>query len=427
MLTRRGACGALVLGVALAAPRAGAQESGERPRVTAGGLVEVRGAHVRGAPGWLDSGLGKLRYGEIDGHASTLATLPQASLLLDVRFSEVLSAHVQVNLDGERDRAGTLATAGLVEAFVGWRPEPSPSLRVRARLGLFFPPVSLEHPNPAWSTEHTITPSAINTWVGEEVRSTGAELELAWKGADSEVAATGAVFGNNDPSGTLLAWRGFALHDRQTVSGDRLPLAPITAIRAPSPFSRQAPWDAPIREMDGRLGWYAGGSVRVAGVTFRGLYWDNRADPAYFDGFQYGWRTQFASVALRARAGSHLELLAQYLGGRTRMGSVLGATTAVDAGFTAAYGLAAVSAGRHRVAVRYDWFEVQDDDTFGLLDPNEEDGDAWTAAYTLKTGAHHRLAAEYLRVKSDRPARTGIGRPVRETEALYQVSFRFTF
>ena len=77
-------------------------------------------------------------------------------------------------------------------------------------------PVSLE--NRGAGPTSIRSPSAINTWISEEFRTIGAEVESRWLGASSgylgDVALIAAVYGWNDPAGVLIADRGFALSDR---------------------------------------------------------------------------------------------------------------------------------------------------------------------------------------------------------------------
>ena len=145
------------------------------PTIKVGGLLDVRYARTDDTRSWLDGGLGKLRYGAgVNGRAN-LVRLSQVSLLLDAELTPVLTAHVQLNADAEPDEAGLRSRADLVEAFVLYRPELSEKVRLRLRGGAFFPPISLEHEGPAWTSAYTITGSAANSWIGEEVRTVGAE------------------------------------------------------------------------------------------------------------------------------------------------------------------------------------------------------------------------------------------------------------
>jgi hypothetical protein len=418
---------ALLLVLLASAAAAQEDEEGEKPKIRWGAVLDVRAARASASGSWLSGGLGKTRYGALVQGGRNQLALGQASLVADASLTEVLSAHVQANFDAEPDPAIRRARVGLVEAFAAFRPEPAPHVRLRFKAGTFFPPISLEHPGKAWTTVHTITPSAINSWVGEEVRATGVEASAAWKGARQELSATAALFSNNDPAGTLLSWRGWALHDRQTAAFDELPIAPIASFAPGGPFAGLPRWDSPIREVDGRLGYYYGASWSMDGQhELRAMYWDNRADPTAFDGHQYGWYTEVWSYGLRTGVRP-VQLLAQYMKGTTEMGDLPGGGLAVDNQFRSAYVLVTAGAGRHRLTGRYDWFEVVDRDALRAEDPNDEDGHAWTAAYLVTLNDAARLAVEWMRVTSTRPARAGLDLAAKADETQLLASLRLTF
>jgi hypothetical protein len=183
----------------------------------------------------------------------------------------------------------------------------------------------------------------------------------------------------------------------------------------------------PFRELDGRIGYYVAASYRKNGlIDLRGIYYDNQADETVFDGFQYAWDTRFVSGAARLQ-WKGLELLGQYLKGQTRMGRAPSGDALVDNDFCALFGMASLEAGRHRLSVRFDDFSVTDRDRMQVEDPNGEEGQAWTAAWSLKTGDAHRLPVEVVHVDSDRPVRAALGLPVNEKETQAQASFRLRF
>ena len=143
----------------------------------------------------------------------------------------------------------------------------------------------------------TLTPSAINSWVGDELRTIGGESNVEWRYGTGALGLTGAVFGCNDPTGTLLADRGWAFDSR--------PIGFFGQPRRPDAVaqSREQP-AAARRTVQGnrqRPGCYLG--ARAAGRAWpvdRALY-DNRADPAGFIGNDFGWRTKFTSLGSRNR------------------------------------------------------------------------------------------------------------------------------
>jgi hypothetical protein len=392
------------------------------------GLLDLRGVRTDSTRSWMDGGLGKTRYGPpVTLNPATLLRLSQVSLLADAPIGEIVSAHVQVNGDAEGDREVETARVDLIQAFIEIKPEPSPRLRLRARLGMFFPPVSQEADELAWTGPYTITPSAATSWIADELRTIGAEARVAWRPEGHELALSAAAFGGNDPTGTLLAWRGWTLGDRQAGVSDRLALAPIPSIEPGGMFEQAPRWVQPFREIDGRIGYYAAASYRKAGtLDVRAIRYDNNADETVFDGFQYAWHTRFSSAAAHLQVRG-LSLLGQALRGETWMGKTPDGRPRVYADFRTAFGMVSLHAGRHRLSARYDWFEVRDGDDFVAEDDNHEDGTAWTVAYSLQTGEAHRLAVEWLQVDSTRGVRAALNLPEHVRERQLQASFRVRF
>jgi hypothetical protein len=417
------------VGLALVLPLLGtplhAQDTPDAfPKLTFGGLLDARAISTDTTQSWLDGGLGKTRYGGVEGRRATLFRLSGASLLLNVATSEILSASVQVNIDAQPDSRSERQHVDLVTAFVSYRPELSPHLRLRVRAGILIPPVSLENDGPAWTATRTITPSAANSWIGEEVRTTGVETALAWSGTRDDISVFGSGFGGNDAAGTLLAWRGWALHDRLAGFDDQLPLAPLPAIQ-PGGAVAQAPWVQPFTEIDGRVGYYAGGAWKRAGrLTVSGIYYDNRGTETTFDGFQYAWNTHFANVGASIELPWKIEILGQHMWGRAREARY-GGDVAVDAPFRTTYGMVSLPVGTTRLSVRYDTFWVGSQGS--VLESTADRGTAWTGAFLVKVGGAHRLALEVLRVKSDRPDRALLGLPTHAAELEAQASFQFHF
>jgi hypothetical protein len=406
----------------------GAPVGADDPTIKVGGLVDVRYAHTDDLRSWLDGGQGKFRYGAGVNGEGDLLRLSQLSLLVDAELDPALGAHVQLNVDAEPDEAGFRSRADLIEAFVLYRPELSERVRLRLRGGAFFPPVSLENEGPAWTSRYTITTSAANSWIGEEVRAVGIEGTVVLKWDQDELRFTGSAFGSNDPAGTLLGWRGWALHDRQTGFGDRLAYPVIPGMAPGFPFERNARWVEPFVEIDGRIGWYAAASAKRSGVfEARALHYDNEGDQAVFDGKQYAWLTRFNAFGLRVELPGRVHLLGQYMDGATYMGRTPAGEDLVDVPFAAAYGLVSAPVGRHRFSARYDWFRTEEHDLLTDFDPNSEDGSAWTACYAFEATPHLRLAAEVVHVESDRAVRPLLGSPLRLEETLFQVSWRTDF
>ncbi len=155
---------------------------------------------------FLDEGLGKTRYGQKP--RAVEAKLAQAALLGLVELRPDLTIRAHVNIDAEHNFHRRV---DLVEGVIRYNPAIGDTASLDVRAGLFFPTVSLENTDLAWLSPYTTTFSAINSWIGEEVRSLGAEAGPSFRISEAQLRLFGAVTRGNDPNGTLLAWRGFAL------------------------------------------------------------------------------------------------------------------------------------------------------------------------------------------------------------------------
>jgi len=402
---------------------ASALAQGDFPEFSFRGFIDLRAVSTSGAQGWLDRGLGKTRYGGSSDGARTEAHVAEASLVALARLSWPLSAVAHLKFDEDARSA-----VDVVEAYFRYRPVATSRAGVAVRAGAFFPPVSLENHAIGWTSPYTLTWSAINSWVGEELRTLGVEATRYWKLEDHTIEISGALFGVNDPAGTLLAWRGWALHDRASGLFERLPLAPLRSIEPDGTFFRQPPWAEPFLEIDGRVGVYAAAQWELADtLTARILHYDNRGDVLGFAVKQYAWATRFTSLALELRLPLEVAMIAQYLRGDTKMGLTPDNKFPVDVEFTSYFILLSKKfLARHRVSARYDYFGADDLDA-ASDDDNNERGHAITLAYIVWPMKKHRVTVELLRVVSDRPERETLGLAPKITETLAQLSYRIFF
>jgi hypothetical protein len=388
-------------------------------------FADARGFTVAGERGWLDEGLGKARYGgNVDGQRHTGLEAADLSLMVHSDWSWTLSSYLHLQYAPEQEQP-----VDVVEAWVGYRPAPSPGLRFSGRAGLYFPHISREHGGAAWTTPLTITPSAANSWIGEEIRALGGEAKVAWRGGNAEASLTVGLFGFNDPAGTLLAFRGWALGDVKAAAFSRLPLAPLPAVGLPESFlKRQVRWVHPICEVDGRVGHHAAldaswGERLRAGA----FYYDNGGDPRALEHQQYGWDTRFWNLYLEGEPADGLTLIAQYMAGVTSMGwRKSNGLLPVDVDYDTGFLLASRSLGRGWVTVRHDRFTTGDN-SFVVEDDNNEHGTAWTVAIGRQLDPATQVILEYLRVASVRPARATIGDDPQQTQELLQLACRRRF
>ena len=391
--------------------------------LAAHGVLAGRGIAVDSRAAWIDGGFGRLTEGRRANAFEALAR-GDAHLAVEWTPSEVFLVRLHGTARTEPGAAGGWR-AGLTEAFLQYRPELGPGFALRFRGGLLFPPTSRENVDPLWQSPYTLTLSALNTWIGEELRPVGLDVaaQLGEAGG-SRFEVAGMAFGGSDTAGALLSWRGWAMGTRLSVAGETLPLPPLPTLAPNGAFGvQQRTGTQPIDELDDRLGWHVRGRWSREGTGLLQAAWtDTRGDRALHGG-QYSWTTRFASLAAEAQLG-RLRLVAEGLVGETGMGPSTGAH--VDLGIRAGYALLTWTAGDSlRLTARYDRFRNEDRD--GVEEPNDESGWAVTLAGFYTPRPWLRLGAEYLELRSDRKAAAFSGTPIEAGARRAQAEFRLRF
>lgn len=345
------------------------------------------------------------------------------ALRLDAALPADLGAVLVADADTQRS-----SVLDVQEAFLAWNPVPQSPWRYRARLGAFFPVTSLEtgYPQVDWHAQRTLSGSAINSWLSEEIRLVGAEFTVQWRGvmAGSPHTGTlrGGVFGGNDPAGTLIAWRGWNLAGRITGLFQDLRLPDLPVYRPDGPVPVQTRDIDLFREIDDRPGYFVSAGYGYEGVgEAELLHYDNRGDPLRIQAGQYSWHTKFDHLALRFELPQEWLLLAQALRGSTLMGP-----NAVNTRFSSWYLLAAHPLGPGTATLRHDQFRARDRDMLPD-DANGERGHAWALAWSVPLPRDFTLLVEALRVRSNRPARALIGDGPRRTESSLALELRWAF
>ncbi|MEM8499988.1 MAG: hypothetical protein AAF542_18345 [Pseudomonadota bacterium] len=336
---------------------------------------------------WLNGGLGKFRFDD-----SSESTPVFDNLALGLAYKPSLTTSVHAELFYHDDPDGDVA---LTQAFWQYKPLTSSRWRSRYRAGIFHAPFSLENRGKFWVSTYTTRPSVINSWLGEELRTIGIEGIWTWRPStqsSNKYSVIAAVFGFNDPAGSMLSWRGWVNHNRQTGVGETLPLRDLPAFADGQPFQQQAVEFEPFKEVDNRVGGYLGIEWRRSrSLRVQAVYYHNNADPRTIEDGQYGWRTQFSQLAVHWRFAQQWELLSQWMWGSTVMGKF-----GVDNDFDAAYVMLAKTLQRkHRLALRAERFSVDDKDYLGVLDPNDEEGWAATVAYSFMPIKQLSLSLDY--------------------------------
>jgi len=368
-------------------------------------------------PSWTQGGLGKTRYGEGDNGAqfggAALAVAWQAtpSLLVFADTQYQTTDH---------------PTLDVIEAYLRYRPVSTTPWRATVKLGAFVPPVSLENDAIGWTSPWTLTPSAINSWIGEELRAKGVQGQLEWRGGWQTLEFTGALYKGNDPTGTLLADRGWSLSDLTYGLGSTL--------RVPDAYARvfgdpDHTRYNPFQEIDGRWGWYANLAWRSAAVgEFTLMRYDNRGDPAAHTLYEgsadvFAWHTYFWSAGARIDTGP-VTWIAQGMDGGTEIDPVTGLH--LETRFCSAFVLAGWNRGAWRPTLRLDHYSTGKLRN-GIDTHQGETGNAITAALNWRPRNWLRITGEVLHLDGSRSALRALGLTTRQVDTQTQLSVRLIY
>jgi hypothetical protein len=385
-------------------------------------LLDGRIALANGERSWTKGGLGKTRFqGNADGDYQLYAVPAEAALIWTPRFTNSLSA--SVSTAWQRDQENPV---DLLEAFVSFLPAQKGPIGFSVRAGLMWPEISLEHTTGgAWSTVNTLTPSAINAWVGEEVKVLGVEGTVRASIGQHDLALTGAAFGFDDTSGTLLSFRGWALHDEKATVFGHFPLPPLNDFIS----QLQDKQTRSFLELDHRVGFYGRLEWRPPWPVGASLfYYDNRGDPKAFKAFdgqlQWGWRTRFWNLGINADLGPNTRLIAQGMTGSTIMGFPVNDVPWVHTRFSSAY--AAVTQTLTDKAALTGRIEAFRTHEMGSEMSPDESEHGWSTTVALRYNIRDNLTgfAEALNVRSRRGVRTRIGLDPFQAQTVFQLGLR---
>jgi len=388
------------------------------------GLIDIRAVHVNGdnnTKSYLSGDYGKYRYGEGSG-----ITLSQLALQYKYEINNQFSTTLIANAFADDNTTN----AGITEGYLSYKGLPSSAgWRYKAKVGLFYPNISLENNATAWSAAYTLTSSSLNNWVGEEFRHSGAAFTIEKLGKFSkskhDFSLDVTSFQNNDTAGAMLAWHGWALGSRQTLLQEKLTVQPFYARKAT--LQGQAAHSDPFIELDNRWGTHVVAQWRWQRKLKANIgYYNNNADTTVVKKGQYAWSTKFTHLGLKYKFTKQFELIAQYMKGRTFMQSPYG-DNVVDNDFQNAFMmLRHYWQSKHHLALRLETFWVDDSDTT-VGDNNNEDGKAMTLSYRYKLNKNSFLHSEYNWLESTRSARSYVWQPVKLTEQQFQIAYRYYF
>jgi len=356
------------------------------------GIFAGRETYVTGQPSWIEGGFGRLDLGA--SSVSDKRTRATGFLQLGADWTPApwLQLHASGVARAEPSNFGG-RRAGLIDAFVELHNE-----HFQLRAGQFFLGTSRENVGPLWSSPYTLSFSALNTWIGEEFRPAGVDLQ--WK-PNFYVTAGATAFRNNDTLGALLAWRGWTIGSRLTAYDEVLPLPPLWSLKTGFVDQRRDGTKPFESDLDRRTGYSARVRFQLPERAMLQLtHIDNRGDRKEYRG-EYAWRTRFNIAGAQLGTTSPTTLIAEYGWGKTGMGAP---PVFVDADFYAGYVLVSRKVGKERFSARWDAFGTTDRDHAAAAENNDERGHAWALAWLHDVTPKLRAGVEFVQVTGDRAA-----------------------
>ena len=379
--------------------------------LTITGYGDLRVVAAAGPTSWLKGGLGKFRYGDGGTHLRFAEAVAQA----DWRIADGWTA-----VGVLRAEPLTPGMVDALEAYLLYTPGSDGAVSWSVKSGAFFPTISLENDDLGWASPYTLTPSAINAWIGDELRSIGSEAILRWKNDAGTLSLIGAVICCNDEAGILMADRGWALGDRPMGLFERVRLPESTRrLIGQPPYGRTGMFD----EIDGSPGWYAGATFQMPEIgKISVIRYDNQADPYARTASDTSWGTRFWSLGGRTDIAGVM-LIAQAMRGQT---VVAGPTFYAETKFQSAFLLASYDLDDWRFSLREDLFATRRARATNAI--WSEDGNAFTAAVSWSRFAWLRLTGEVIALNSRRGQyiHAGMGAANRD-DIQVQFSTRFFF
>ena len=362
----------------------------QQPTFDITGYVAARAINATGPDSWLAGGFGRLQA-ENDRNE----VFGAAQLGFDWTPSQYFDVHVSGAARRDPEEFGG-EDFGLIEAYAEGRLIFGfDELQLRA--GQFFLPTSRENKDALWASPYSINFSALNTWIGEEVRPIGLDLQYRHTtGGGHVITAAATAFRGNDSMGALLGWRGWSVGNRLSMYDEVLPLPPLHTLNTFF-FRQRDDGTKPFGvDLDGKTGY--SGRVRYS-IPQRGsvqyTYLDNRGDRLVYRG-EYAWATRFHLVGAEFGDPDDFVVAAEYMTGDTGMGlAQFGAFVQID--YYAAYALVSEKRGRNRFTARFDLFNTEEQD-FSLAENNDESGRSWTLAWLYDITPSIRGGLEYTQI-----------------------------
>jgi len=379
------------------------------------GYIELGANATNAPPAWNTGGTGALGKGR--------GGVGEARIGFEFKSDSRLSAHLSVlgRASSEHDLGEKV---GLLDAYFDYGDLAQDNFRIRT--GLAFSGSSFENVEDFWQTPYSLSLSALNSWIGEEFRPLGVTATRRFtqeSGASLDLSTT--VYVGNDTSAAILAWRGFAAHDRLSVFGEALPLLALPSLRDSGGFNLQRnDGSQPFgRDLDGRPGFALRGRQNFVSGAHVNLYFtDNRGDRELY-GDEYAWHTRFGIIGSNQPVGDDWTVLGEWMRGRTDMGFGPGPNVSFD--FDAAYLAVSRSVGLLTITGRAEAFHINELDR-SAGERNTQNGAGATIA-VLRNSGEWRLGFEAQYFDISRPGNVEFDGPIQQGGTQVRVLARRYF
>lgn len=278
-------------------------------------------------------------------------------------------AHLLARSEGDGSRRGRV---GIVQAYLDQNFERG-AHRLRLTEGAFFLPTSRENVDALWESPYTITSSALNSWIGEELRPIGVDaaytVRRQWTGAVT-------LFTGNDTLGSLPAVRGWSMRDHWALLGEHLRVDNeyFTSVSA---------------ETDHRFGWTARGRWNNDRASAQITHLDNRSD-ALSHGELFNWATRFTILGADYSIDDWT-IAAEYGWGPTDI--IITGEGRFRTDLRAGYFLVSRRLANGRASLRADVFSLDADDQLAITAAY-----FWTPRGKVRAGIEGIVAGEEWRV-----------------------------
>ncbi len=404
-------------------------ESNDKWKLAFSGLADLRFAQTSDERAFQDpdsssfGGRGNLRYGGRDKSGDGVGDrnglgfhLSHLDFIAEVARNKNKVGHIHLLFDDTANQSSSGTKVGVFEAFLRNEYQLAKNLKLELKAGLFLPKISLENRDVAWSSSYSITPSAINSWIGEEIKVKGLQASMRTIQWNTLLEATGGIFSGNDGMGSVLSWRGWTMHDNYSFYGKTLRLRQQTLITAGTVD--------PFIELDNKIGYYGRLELwwnKLIRINY--FYLNNNGDRNIRDQVtrNWAWETKFHHLGLQIGPYSGYELLAQAMQGSGQAGR----TPEVTNDYESAYIMLAKKWQKLGISLRYDLFRVIDkDDT---SDKNYQNGHAKTIAANYFINQRQLLMLETIVNESERRGNESYADFNKHKSSIYQLSYRLIY